>query len=128
LPHSVVVGAEQEMNVLPNPAKFGTIETAHRSTADDGDFHNFKLCMADDCPDSIRHSSSKIKQKKAFRPSQSAFGESPGLPAVAVQAAGWRRGESDVGFHIRRFFTGFFPAALFYLDNKPPEMRNRPGL
>src|SRR5208282_2182586 len=39
LPHSVVVGAEQEMNVLPDPAKFGTVETAYRSTADDGDFH-----------------------------------------------------------------------------------------
>src|SRR5208282_6745265 len=39
LPHSVVIGAEQEMNVLPHPAKFGTVETAYRSTADDGDFH-----------------------------------------------------------------------------------------
>ena len=41
----------------------------------------------------------KLNKKKAFRPGQSAFGESPGLLAADAQTAGWRRGESDAGFH-----------------------------
>ena len=39
LPHDVVVGAEQEMNVLPAPAESGAVKTAHRATADHGNFH-----------------------------------------------------------------------------------------
>jgi hypothetical protein len=39
LPHSVVVGAEQEMNVLPGATDPGTVVAPHGPATDNGDFH-----------------------------------------------------------------------------------------
>ena len=69
----------------------------------------------------------KLNKKRRSGQNQNALGESPGLLAAAVPAA---VGEGQIrrGISNRAFFTGLFPAALFYFDNKPPVMRNRPGL